>query len=202
MPSGQSARPAAATLASAFKRALHYAADGKTQAVYFGRSLLERRQRLFRGKYTALGAGRGRFVMRLNKRKHLPAGLEHAAGGRQYFFLRRPCNIYGGHIHGFGQSCENCVGAFHNHDAGVFAQLPGQRAVAGVYGVYAGCAALQQTVAKAPYITTQVGDGKAGNGNTKRLDGGGEFAARARNKTLHGFAGRVFDNISHIHEAT
>jgi hypothetical protein len=93
--------------------------------------------------------------------------------------LFRPGDVDGHDIDRFRQRDVHGVGAFHDDDAGIFAELPIENAVAGVDGVDFGGAALEEAVDKATGVAAQVGADFGGNVEVEVDEGVLEFRAGA-----------------------
>ena len=66
---------------------------------------------------------------------HVTAGGEHAFGGGEDVLLPGPGDVDGDEVHFLREHGVHGVGALHDDDAGIFAELPVEGAVAGVDGV-------------------------------------------------------------------
>ena len=103
-------------------------------------------------KFTHAFFGPG-FIVRLNQRDDPPLGFDQRAGMIQDEALSSPAHVDGDQIDHLRKMGEQRIGALQHHDPLIPAQLPRQRAVAGVDGVDAGRLPLQQAVNKPAHVT-------------------------------------------------
>ena len=127
----------------------------------------------------------------------LAAGLEGAACGRDDLFEADEGEVEDGEVAGFGQWRQGAgVGALHDDDAVVGAQLVVEDAVADVDCVDLAGAVLQQAVREAACGSAEVHAGPAGGVDVKGREGVGELVAATAD--IRGFledfeGGRVRD---------
>lgn len=107
--------------------------------------------------------------------------VQESGRARQDQSLRRPAEIDGEQIDGFGQSYMKRVGSFQYDHARIAAELPGQGAVGGVYGEHLCRAAPQQTIHESTHVAAEIGTAQVAHIELKGVQCGGKFHAAARN---------------------
>jgi hypothetical protein len=110
-------------------------------------------------------------------------GFEPAQGGGEDEALGGPAGVDDDEVYAAVGGCfgvRGCVedgGAFHDDDAGVVAECPGEDAVAGVQCVDAGGAVVEEAVCEAAGGAAEVCGGESGDGEVEVGEGVVEFEA-------------------------
>ena len=87
----------------------------------------------------------------------MPSGVSIFFAAGRIFFWARPGDVDGDKIHWLRKNGVHGVGAFHDDDARVFAELPFEDAVAGVDGVNFLGTMLEETIDEPAGVGTEVG---------------------------------------------
>lgn len=111
----------------------------------------------------------GLLVVGLDERDDAGGGgrLEPAQRGGDAEALGRPAHVQDDKVYEFGRGEVEGVAALEGNDAGIGAELPGERAVAGIDGVDLGRAGLQEAVGEAADVCAEVGAGEPGGGEVE-----------------------------------